>query len=492
MALTHKEAVNREKDIQDELERLKGKKDKTPEDMAAVGPLLEEFRQVHALRLDQEHDAALSEIRQAVGAGNATSTVEDDAARRDGRPNGDVDVVDRKRSTEFIAGKYRNPWDTSEMRVGYGNTASTELRSRACDAIERMQHADDKVREVATRLVERDDEQRSTTANMVLATTSPEYMSVFAKLVRSKGQLGSLNPSELGAYERAMSLTDSAGGFLVPFQLDPSVILTAAGSVNQIRQMSRVVMATGDTWHGVSSAGVTGSWDAEATEVSNDSPSFAQPAIPVNKGSVFVAASFEAQQDIGNLAAEVSNMISFEKDRMESVSHATGSGSGQPRGVITALVAAGGSVIVPSATTDTFAVGDVHAVDAALPARWAANGSWLAHRAIYSKMRQFDTAGGAALWGYLSDGRKADLLGRPDYVSEAMDGVINATQENYVLVYGDFQNYVVVDRLGTTLSYIPHLFGASGRPTGQSGWYAHFRSGGDVVNPAAFKLLNVT
>lgn len=491
MALTHKEAVNREKDIQEELERLKGKKDKTPEDMAAVGPLLEEFRQVHALRLDMEHDAALSEIRSAVGAGNSSSTAEDESARRDGRPNGDLDVVDRSRfNVDVVTGKYRNPWDISEMRGGYG--AAAELRSRACDAIERMQHADDKVREVATRLVERDDEKRSTVANMVLSTTSPEYMNVFAKLVRSKGQLGALTPSELGAYERAMSLTDSAGGFLVPFQLDPSVILTAAGSVNQIRQIARVVMATGDTWHGVSSAGVSGSWDAEGDEVSDDSPTFAQPAIPVHKGSVFVAASFEAQQDIGNLAGEISTMISFEKDRMESVSHATGSGTGQPRGVVTALVAAGGSVIVPSATGDTFAVGDVHALDSALPARWAANASWLAHRAIYSKMRQFDTNGGAALWGYLADGRKADLLGRPDYVSEAMDGVINATQENYVLAFGDFQNYVVVDRLGTTLSYIPHLFGGNGRPTGQSGWYAHFRSGGDVVNPAAFKLLNVT
>jgi HK97 family phage major capsid protein len=476
--LTHQQALHREKDIQDELERLKGKKDKTAEDHAQVPKLLEEFRSVHAHRLDLEHDAALDEVRAAgepAGDSGAPET------------RGAV-IVDGPAQGVSLTGKYKNPWDTSEMRYGRGN--SSEMRARACDAIERMAHADDKVREVATRLVERDDENRSPISNLVLSTTSPEYMNVFTKLVRSKGQLGTLLPSEVGTYERAMSLTDSAGGFLVPFQLDPSVILTANGSVNQVRQIARVVTATGDVWHGISSAGVTGSWDAEAAEVSDDSPSFSQPAIPVHKGDVFVQASFEVQQDTANLANEIASMIAFEKDRMESVAFVTGSGVGQPTGIITALT--GGSSVVPSAATDTFAVGDVYALDSALPARYAANGSWLAHRAIYNKMRQFDTAGGASLWGYLAEGRKSDLLGRPDYVSEAMDGVINTSADNLVLLFGDFMNYVVVDRLGTTLSYIPHVFGANGRPTGESGWYAHFRVGGDSVNDAAFRVLNVT
>ena len=73
-----------------------------------------------------------------------------------------------------------------------------------------------------------------------------------------------------------------------------------------------------------------------------------------------------------------------------------------------------------------------------------------------------------------------------------MDGVINAAQENYALIYGDFSNYVIADRIGTTVEFIPHLFGANRRPTGQRGWYAHFRVGADIVNDAAFRMLNVT
>lgn len=476
--LTHKQALNREKDIQDELERLKGKKDKTPEDHAQVPKLLDEFRQVHAHRLDLEHDMALSEIRSATKVETA------DAGQAGAQ------VVDAKRSgPEFIAGKYRNPWDLSEVR--YAGNRDAELRGRALSAVEQMPFASDKVREAATKFVERDGRKGEAT-DLVLNTTSPLYAEAFAKVIRSNGQMAALNSEEQREITRAMSLTDTAGGFLVPFQLDPTVILTANGSVNQIRQISRVVTATGDTWNGISSAGVTGSWDGEAVEVSDDSPTLAQPSIPIYKFQVYVPVSHEVAMDAPGLANDIAQFIAFEKDAKEGIAFATGSGSGQPTGIVTALVASSPSVVVNSATADTFALADVYALDSALPARYAANASWLAHRGTYNAMRRFDTNGGAALWGFLADGRKPELLGRPDYVSEAMDGVVNATQENYVLAFGDFQNYVIADRLGVTMSYIPHTFGANGRPTGQAGWHAWMRSGADSVNDGAFRLLNVT
>jgi predicted phage gp36 major capsid-like protein len=44
-----------------------------------------------------------------------------------------------------------------------------------------------------------------------------------------------------------------------------------------------------------------------------------------------------------------------------------------------------------------------------------------------------------------------------------------------------------------TVEFIPHLLHTSNnRPSGQRGWYAHYRVGADSVNDAAFKLLNVT
>jgi hypothetical protein len=53
-------------------------------------------------------------------------------------------------------------------------------------------------------------------------------------------------------------LTDSAGGFLVPFEIDFSVNITNAGSINPLLQISRVVSTVTDVWHGISSAGPAG------------------------------------------------------------------------------------------------------------------------------------------------------------------------------------------------------------------------------------------
>src|SRR5690606_129006 len=92
---------------------------------------------------------------------------------------------------------------------------------------------------------------------------------------------------------------------------------------------------------------------------------------------------------------------------------------------------------------------------------------------------------------------------RPTSESEAMESDPAATDDSdpgtdrsdSLLVFGDFSNYVIADRLGTTVEFIPHLFQQAtagsgvGMPTGQRGWYAYARVGADAVNPAAFRLL---
>ena len=112
---------------------------------------------------------------------------------------------------------------------------------------------------------------------------------------------------------------------------------------------------------------------------------------------------------------------------------------------------------------------------------------------MYDLVRQFDTSGGAGLWARIGDGRPATLLNRPAYESEDMDAVPTGGGENYVMVFGDFSNYVIADRIGMTVETIPHLFAtANNRPSGQRGFYAWYRVGADSVNDGAFSMLNVT
>lgn len=483
--LTHSQAVNRLKEITSELERLGQLDELTPEDEAYFGELRGEFHNVDKHRKKLERDVQLAAVR-------AASTSVGSFRVERGTPSSDSgydrDAILEPDSVEDV--RFRNPWDLSEVRTFARDKGAVaqELRARALSAIEKMASANDKVREAGTNIIERWDDGDSKIARLCLATSSPEYLRAWSKLAMNKGHM--LTAEEQGAVNRAMSLTDNAGGYLVPFQLDPTVIITANGSRNQIRQVARQVVATGDVWNGVSSGAVSWSWDAEGAEVSDDSTTFAQPAINIYKAAGFVPISLEALQDEANVTSEVARLLAFGRDVLESAAFATGSGS-QPQGIVTALT--GGSSVVASATTDTFAAADVYALDSALPARYRANASWLANKAIYNRIRQFDTGGGAQMWERIGAGMPAELLGRPALESEDMDGSITALADNLVAVYGDFDNYVIADRVGMTIEFIPHLFHVTtNRPSGSRGWYAYYRVGADSVNDGAFRMLNVT
>ncbi|WP_329292850.1 phage major capsid protein [Streptomyces pseudovenezuelae] len=409
-------------------------------------------------------------------------------------------AVERGSGPDVLTRTRANPYeDLDRVRGANLNERGTvgDLRSRALSAIDlagEFISADQQER--AEALVRGD--RRGRIAQHILLTGSDEYQRAFESLLSNAGNPALLEDDEYQAYKlaeahrRAMTLTDAAGGFLVPFTLDPTIILTNTGSANPYRQVSTVKTITTDTWNGVSSAGVTAEWLAEASQAADASPTFAQPSITPKKAAAWVQGSFEVLADSG-FGAEVGPLLADAKDRLEATAFTTGNGTTQPKGVITAVSAVSGSV-VNSATTDTYAVADVYAVEQALPPRYRLTGSpsWMANKAIINKTRQFDTAGGSSFWANLGMGQPEQLLGAPIYEASAMDGVINAGAENYSLLLGDFRNYYIVDRVGMTMVYEPLVKGANGRPTGEAGWFAYWRVGADVVNADAFRLLDIT
>ncbi|MGW7085021.1 phage major capsid protein [Streptomyces sp. NPDC054871] len=490
LQLSHGQAVIRLKDIRAQLEDLEARDELTAEDEQTFDELTREFAEVDDHRRQLERRSALERVRsatQATDRGPAALAVERGTAIGS-RGSYDLDPVLNPDSVEDR--RFRNPWDLGEMRT-YDRSpeeVGQELRARALCAVEKMAGANDLIRASATEIIEAWDDKRGSIARMCLATSSPEYMRAWSKLARGKGHM--VSPEEQHALERALSLTDSQGGYLVPFQLDPTVIITANGSINQIRQVARQVVATGDMWNGVSAGAVSWRWAAEGSEAGDNAPAFGQPSVPVHKADGFVPISIEAMDDADNITTEVGKLLAFGKDTLEAAAFISGTGVGQPTGLVTALTGTGS--IVTSTTTDTFASGDVYKTDTALPGRYRPNASWLANRGIYNAIRQFDASGGTNLWERIGADVPPMLLGRRALEAEDMDGTVNATQDNYVAVYGDFDNYVIADRIGMSIEFLPHLVGANRRPTGQRGWYAWYRVGADSVNDGAFRMLNVT
>jgi HK97 family phage major capsid protein len=490
--LTYPQACNRLKDIEDELERLEGKADKTEtrmldeQDQSYWDELIAEAKELQAHKARCERADQRLQLKRADSRAQVVGSVRgsDDF---DADPLGEPDSIEEHR--------FKNPWDLSEVRMGIAPEArGRELRARALDAVEKMQGVAARHREAATNIIEQWDSADGKISEFVLRTSNAHYLSAWSKQARANGE-AILTPEEQSAVSatRAMSLTDAGGGYLVPFQLDPTVIITSDGSYNEIRKIARQVVATGDVWNGVSAGAVSWSFDAEAAEVSDDTPTFAQPTITIRQARGFVPISMEAYDDAANVTTEIGRLLAFGRDSLESTVFISGAaGSNQPIGIVTALTGVSASTVA-SATTDTFAIADVYAVLNALPARYRANASWLANPLIYSLIRRFDTNGGAGLWTTLANDNPNQLLGKPVYEAEAMDGVITALAANPVAVVGDFSNYVIADRLGMSVEFIPHLFAtANNLPSGQRGWFARYRVGADSVNDGAFRMLDVT
>jgi HK97 family phage major capsid protein len=494
--LTHKQTVNRQLDVAEELERLAAKDTLTGEDETYWSDLVTENDELERHRKHLERQADIERVRKS----ELMAKVKNPRARLAGSEPDDMDSDPFGEPDSIEDKRFKNPFDLSEMRT-FNRTdeqVGQELRARALSAVEQLQGVTTPQRQRMTEVLETQDTEDGRIARFALTTSHPDYLRAFVKMARGAAE-GALTAEERGSIDRvksaarAMSLTDSAGGYLVPFQLDPSVIITSDGSLNEIRQAARQVVATGDVWNGVSSGAVTWSWKDEAAPATDNSTTFGQPTVDIHKANGFVPISLEALQDAQNVTSEVGRLLLFGKDTLESEAFISGTGVGEPQGIVDAL--SGGAQVVNTAANDTFAVGDLYSVDGSLPARYRRRGSYLGSRLIYNAIRQFDTSGGAALWTQLGSDVPNRLLGRPAYEAEEMDGT--TANDDEILVFGDFDNYVIADRIGFTVEFIPHLFRQQtagtgfGMPTGQRGWYAYYRVGADVVNAAAFRLLTV-
>lgn len=374
-------------------------------------------------------------------------------------------------------------------------------RGRAMDLIERSVDEDRLAVEDAerlTRTIERA-EINDPVAQHIVRTGSPEYRGAFLKLLRDPTNGHRMfSPAELAAFQevdtiqRAMSLgTNSAGGYLVPYDLDPQIRLSSAGVVDPMRLLATVKQTAVNEQRVVTSTSVTASWDAEAAEVSDDSPTLSQPAITSFKGAAFLPVSYELFEDSA-LAQEVAGLMADAKANLEAPAFITGTGSGQPEGVVTGVVAAAVAGQVVTSAGTALSVADAIAIQNAVPPRFrAASPAWLANLAIINQgviLPKYTN--GPALIEDGDDPRR--MLNWPMYEASSVDGTIAAgTTHDYVLLGGSFaQGYMITDRIGTSIEFIPNLFGASGRPTGQRGFYLHFRTGGKVIVPQAFALLD--
>lgn len=436
-----------------EYEDLKTERAKVEASIAKVEARLEEFK-----------EAAASQGKHIVGGSDAPAYIKSrgeeiynvETLRRDSYS--DEDLRNRLRESAMHAADI--------AKFGGGKRVN---REDAQEQIERL-------------LVEKDD-TRGTLAQRMLVTGSAVYERAWSKAAAA-GNRNTLNTEESRALELGVS---ADGGYAVPFQLDPTIIWTTPGVINPLRDICRVEQIVGKQWQGVVSSGTTVTRSAEAAEATDNSFALTQPVVDTQRVMGFIPFTYEIAESWGQVRTEITTSLVDAKGREEAASFINGNGTGtQANGLLGTL---SGNPNVTSSASSTLTASNVYNLETALDPRWRANGSFLAHRSIYNLIRQFDTAGGAQLWERIGAGLPNELLGYSAYESSVMN-TAPLTTGNVVGLFGDFQQFLIVDRIGMSVELIPQIFGpARQMPTGQRGIFAIWMNNSLVLTPNAFATL---
>jgi HK97 family phage major capsid protein len=305
--------------------------------------------------------------------------------------------------------------------------------------------------------------------------------------------------------ERSLTLGTASGGYLLPYVLDPTIVLTSDGSTNPYRAMSEIKTTTSNAWQGVNSAGVQMGWLDEGGQATDNTPATGQIQIFAKKAAAWVIGSFESVGDT-NFADQLPRLLADAKDILEETAFARGTGgtgnAGQPRGIITAMgtaqkVLAGGSGVPAFTGTSGGANGgglaDVMALNAALGPRFRMSPSvgWVATITNINRLRSIDQYGGAAFWANLGQGQPPTLMEKqiresPSITQTPGTGTALVAAS---AVFGDWSKFYIVDRIGSTMLFDPLIKGAgtANMPTGNQGWFYYWRVGSDVATPNAFR-----
>jgi HK97 family phage major capsid protein/HK97 family phage prohead protease len=350
----------------------------------------------------------------------------------------------------------------------------------------------EKTRDKIASLLDFGDSENKALARRMHVTGSPLYRRAFEKIVKGRGT-SLLTPEEQRGTALAVGV-DATGGFAVPFAFDPTVIAIGVhtGAVNPYRRACRVVQIVGtDTWNALTSTAVVATRTTEAAAATEQGPTFAQPQFIVKRVQGQITTSYEMLQDRTDLAAEMAVLIQEAKDNEEEASWATGDGSGTASiGVGPAQGTSGAFTGVDTAGA-SLAAADLDALEAALPVRHRFNAQWFMNRANIRRIQSLETTGGKLFGGsqYPSVGNPAldgagntglRLLGYP--VNESPSLPSGTAANTVIATLANVSQYVIVDRVGMSIQFIPFLFNDSALATGQAAIYFMYRNHAKPIN----------
>jgi HK97 family phage major capsid protein len=409
--------------------------------------------------------------------------------------------ISRIESAAEVVQRSGNPWRdeggplTRETSAGFVSRANTCIETVSDrlghDGSELLATLLSERRDNAGYSVRRSQDEIRDGAAMIVALSSPFYESAMRHVFRNpdlfRTGLGQMvwSDDEREAVHAVMNnylvraafaeTSGAVGAFALPLQLSSELIYVNQGIASPHRTLARHELGTSNTWNGITTQGSTANVVAEGVAVTDTTPSIGQLVITPGKIMTWIFGSFESMDDTA-LSAQVPGMFDEARGRLEGQLFATGTGgSGQPFGTVTRAAV--------DATTGNPTAALIYAMDQNLPPRFRNGGkvAWASNETVRNICRQIPAFTGAVtsiVNDNTSDGIP-EMLGYDFFESSAM---LSGSVGNRELILGDWQSYVIVDRLpSVTIAEQLVQSQATALPTGQRGWLNYSRVGADTV-----------
>ncbi|MBD9493200.1 phage major capsid protein [Ensifer sp. ENS01] len=280
--------------------------------------------------------------------------------------------------------------------------------------------------------------------------------------------------------------TDANGGYLAPEEFG-SELIRLLNEYSPIRSYARVVnISAPEIKYPRRVSGTAATWVAETDDRTESGMTFEQVTLTPFELATFTDVSNQLLEDNaygleGELLADYAE--SFGKT--EGVAFVKGTGTGQPKGIMTATgikeVKTGVAATFPTSNPADVIIGMYHQIATS----HAQNGAWLMNRNTLSVIRQWkDGTGRYLVLDPITAGGVMTLLGRPIVEMPDMDDI---GAGKFPILFGDLSGYRIIDRVG--LSTLRDPYSLAGK--GQVRFHARKRVGADVTHPDRFVKLKV-
>ena len=287
---------------------------------------------------------------------------------------------------------------------------------------------------------------------------------------------------------KALRVADGTqGGFFAPVdfqaQLDRNLVL-----FSPVRQAARVGATAGSVVRlPRRSASFTASWVGEAGPKSGVQETYVATDLTVYEAGCYVDISNQLLEDAGiDVASELAYDFAEEFGRLEGAAFVNGDGQNKPLGFlntpgITQVKTGNGTGFPASNPIDV-----ITNLFYSLPSPYAVRATWGMNRTTIGVVRQFKDTVGRYIWSDpIQEGQPATLFGRP--VVEMPD-MPNVGAGTVPIVFGDFSNYRIFDRVALSVLRDPYSVQTSGLVR----FHGRRRLAGGVTKPEAFRTLLVS